>query len=140
MRDPSDTRDIGPRAGSPLWIHITAVTIAGGIVFAIAMAHLSSSQVSLGSLIGKPLFWVLTAMVVLSDVWPIVTPGRSSVEAPVASVTFSLAALIVWGFPIAVLIRVASTVGVGIAERKARSEEHTSELQSRRDLVCRLLL
>src|SRR5438874_8889677 len=26
------------------------------------------------------------------------------------------------------------------ALRKARSEEHTSELQSRRDLVCRLLL
>src|SRR5690349_24408917 len=26
------------------------------------------------------------------------------------------------------------------AERHARSEEHTSELQSRRDLVCRLLL
>src|SRR5690349_23439880 len=26
------------------------------------------------------------------------------------------------------------------AERLARSEEHTSELQSRRDLVCRLLL
>src|SRR5699024_11350926 len=26
------------------------------------------------------------------------------------------------------------------AERKARSEEHTSELQSRFDLVCRLLL
>src|SRR5690349_23415224 len=29
--------------------------------------------------------------------------------------------------------------GVGV-ERLARSEEHTSELQSRRDLVCRLLL
>src|SRR5438874_10761030 len=28
----------------------------------------------------------------------------------------------------------------GIAEKKNRSEEHTSELQSRRDLVCRLLL
>src|SRR5690349_23490035 len=26
------------------------------------------------------------------------------------------------------------------AERQKRSEEHTSELQSRRDLVCRLLL
>src|SRR5690349_24199164 len=26
------------------------------------------------------------------------------------------------------------------ASRRARSEEHTSELQSRRDLVCRLLL
>src|SRR5690349_23439634 len=29
---------------------------------------------------------------------------------------------------------------VGGAEKKGRSEEHTSELQSRRDLVCRLLL
>src|SRR5204862_7819474 len=28
----------------------------------------------------------------------------------------------------------------GSTPRKARSEEHTSELQSRRDLVCRLLL
>src|SRR5690349_23236168 len=28
----------------------------------------------------------------------------------------------------------------GVRERSARSEEHTSELQSRRELVCRLLL
>src|SRR5690349_23596400 len=28
----------------------------------------------------------------------------------------------------------------GFVERTIRSEEHTSELQSRRDLVCRLLL
>src|SRR5438874_6990417 len=27
-----------------------------------------------------------------------------------------------------------------VSKRRARSEEHTSELQSRRDLVCRLLL
>src|SRR5437868_8427924 len=30
--------------------------------------------------------------------------------------------------------------GAGCGSRKARSEEHTSELQSRFDLVCRLLL
>src|SRR5690349_23785998 len=30
--------------------------------------------------------------------------------------------------------------GAGARRRGARSEEHTSELQSRRDLVCRLLL
>src|SRR5690349_23066246 len=29
---------------------------------------------------------------------------------------------------------------VAVVHRDARSEEHTSELQSRRDLVCRLLL
>src|SRR6266496_5141239 len=32
----------------------------------------------------------------------------------------------------------AQSPGTGV--RQARSEEHTSELQSRRDLVCRLLL
>src|SRR5699024_12288174 len=30
--------------------------------------------------------------------------------------------------------------GAGMGEARARSEEHTSELQSRFDLVCRLLL
>src|SRR6266496_6455093 len=39
--------------------------------------------------------------------------------------------------------RAASRRGDGVAHRlraHGRSEEHTSELQSRRDLVCRLLL
>ena len=29
MKDPTDTRDIGPRVGSPLWIHMTLVTAVG---------------------------------------------------------------------------------------------------------------
>src|SRR5690349_24181748 len=33
-----------------------------------------------------------------------------------------------------------AAVRQGLAQRVPRSEEHTSELQSRRDLVCRLLL
>src|SRR2546428_10115987 len=33
-----------------------------------------------------------------------------------------------------------SLVGIGAMLRTERSEEHTSELQSRSDLVCRLLL
>src|SRR6266576_7017551 len=32
------------------------------------------------------------------------------------------------------------SIARNLLERNARSEEHTSELQSRRDLVCRLLL
>src|SRR5690349_22872108 len=31
-------------------------------------------------------------------------------------------------------------IAIGAADEEERSEEHTSELQSRRDLVCRLLL
>src|SRR5438874_10484373 len=43
------------------------------------------------------------------------------------------------------LLRIAHRLGVARSSwwwrpRRARSEEHTSELQSRRDLVCRLLL
>src|SRR6266496_182483 len=33
---------------------------------------------------------------------------------------------------------VRSLSGVGVGDLRGRSEEHTSELQSRRDLVCRL--
>src|SRR5690349_25143721 len=62
-------------------------------------------------------------------------------------------------FPYTTLFRSASAVSVNVASRRSefrsgnsihevtemtppgeRSEEHTSELQSRRDLVCRLLL
>ena len=38
MKDPTDTRDIGPRIGSPLWIYFTAVTAAGAVVFGLAMS------------------------------------------------------------------------------------------------------
>src|SRR5690349_23919347 len=37
-------------------------------------------------------------------------------------------------------MRVALIAGMALSLSSTRSEEHTSELQSRRDLVCRLLL
>jgi diguanylate cyclase (GGDEF)-like protein len=115
MKDPTDTRNIGPRVGSPLWIHMTAVTIVGAVVFVLAVTELMDMSV----LARQLLFWVLVAMVVLGDFWPIVTPGRSSVEAPLASVTFSFAMLIAWGLPVAVLVRAISTMVTFLAKRKA---------------------
>ncbi len=115
MKDPTDTRNIGPRVGSPLWIHMTAVTIVGAGVFVLAVTQL----MGMSSLARLPLFWVVVAMVVLGDIWPIVTPGRSSLEAPLASVTFSFAMLIVWGLPVAVLVRATSTLVTFLAKRKA---------------------
>ena len=55
MKDPNDTRDIGPRVGSPLWIHITVCTVAGAVAFGLAMTKLTG----LRGLAGTPLFWVL---------------------------------------------------------------------------------
>ncbi|MGO8960391.1 MAG: putative bifunctional diguanylate cyclase/phosphodiesterase [Streptosporangiaceae bacterium] len=115
MRDPTDTRDIGPRVGSPLWIHMTSVTLVGALVFALSVIHL----VHLCPLVRHPLFWVLAGMVVLGDIWPIVTPGRSSLEAPLASVTFAFAALIAWGLAVAVLLRATSTMLTFLCKRKA---------------------
>jgi diguanylate cyclase (GGDEF)-like protein len=118
MKDPNDTRDIGPRVGSPLWIHLTTVTAAGTVAFGLAMWHLHGL---LGgpNLVRHPLFWLLSALILVGEIWPIITPGRSGPESPVASVTFSFAALIFWGLPVALLLRVLSTVIVGLAERKA---------------------
>ncbi len=115
MKDPNDTRDIGPRVGSPLWIHMTAVTLVGFAVFAWALAHLSG----LAGLVRHPLFWVIAALVVVGEMRPLVSQGRSGWESPVASVTFSFAALLYWGFPVAVLIRTTSCLVVGLAQRKA---------------------
>src|SRR5262249_42496533 len=97
MKDPTDTRDIGPGAGSPLWIHLALVTLAGVVVFSVAVSRLSG----MAGLVSHPLFWVLAAMVLLGDLWPIVTPGRSSTDAPVASVAFCFGALVAWGLPVA---------------------------------------
>jgi len=115
MRDPTDTRDIGPRFGSPLWFYMAWVTVAGAAAFVFAMFRVTN----LSYLVGHPLFWVLAAMVLLGEIWPIVTPGRSSLEAPVASVTFSFAALIAWGLPVAVLLRATSTMAAYLGRRRA---------------------
>jgi diguanylate cyclase (GGDEF)-like protein len=115
MKDPNDTRDTGPRVGSPLWIYLTAVTAVGAVVFALAMLHVPDLQ----ALTGVPMFWLVAMLIVVGQIWPIVIPGRSGTESPVASLTFSFAALLFWGFPVAILLRVAATVAVSAAQRKA---------------------
>src|SRR5690349_24030065 len=42
--------------------------------------------------------------------------------------------------PIPSIEKIAEVINHGLRDVPQRSEEHTSELQSRRDLVCRLLL
>src|SRR5438874_9442905 len=58
------------------------------------------------------------------------TPYLISTLAPTSSNFFLIALASSFG--------IASLIGLGAIPK--RSEEHTSELQSRRDLVCRLLL
>ena len=101
MKDPNDTRDTDPRVGSPLWIHMTTVTAAGAVAFGVAMWHLhgllgappAAGHMGHSGLIWHPLFWLVAALVLVGEIWPIITPGRSGPESPVASLTFAFAAL-----------------------------------------------
>ena len=47
MKDPNDTRDVTPRAGSPLWIHLTVVSVAGFAVLCVALARFRSDDLHL---------------------------------------------------------------------------------------------
>ncbi len=126
MKDPNDTRNIGPRIGSPLWIYLTVVTAAGLLVLAAGLLHLNG----LAGLARHPLLWLVAALIVVGEMRPIVTPGRSNTEAPVASLTFSFAALLFWGFGVAMVLRATATLAMGLAQRKAvhRSAFNTAQV------------
>jgi diguanylate cyclase (GGDEF)-like protein len=115
MADPTDTRDIGPRVGSPLWTYKTLVTLAGAAALALALTRLMNLQ----QLAIHPLPWVLVGLVFFGDLWPVVTPGRSNTDAPRASIAFSFAALIAWGLPVAVLLAATSKTLVLFGKRQA---------------------
>jgi len=116
MNDPTDTREIGPRVGSPLWIYAASVIVVGAAAIVLAESHLMLQSRS--GLFHDPLFWVLAAMVLLGEIWPIVTPGRSDQRAPSAAVTFGFAALLAWGLPVAVLLRASSTLLAYLLRRR----------------------
>jgi diguanylate cyclase (GGDEF)-like protein len=115
MKDPSDPRDVDPRFGSPPWTYMTAVTASGALVLALAALRVGP----LHHLSKLPMFWVIAAMVVAGEIWRIVTPGRSRPEAPAASTTIAFAAMLYWGFSVAVLLRAASVLAVGLAQRNS---------------------
>ena len=117
MRDPNDTRDIGPRIGSPLWNYITAVTVAGLGAFLVAVHGLPGSGIS--GLLEQPLLWVIAALALLGELKRIVTPGKSGPDAGAVSVTFCFAALLYWGFPVAAVLRAITTLVVALSARRA---------------------
>jgi len=116
MRNPNDARDVAPRPGSPLWIYFTAVSAAGAALLVLAVAVAGDAV----NLLLEPLFWVVAAMTLAGEVWRIVTPGRSAPEAPAVSRTLTIAALLYWGFPAAVILRAVAIVVVGLVQRTSR--------------------
>jgi diguanylate cyclase (GGDEF)-like protein len=117
MKDPNDTRDVTPRVGSPLWIHLTVVSVAGLAVLCVSLA--SFGPASIHHLARSPLLWTIAGLIIAGELRPIITPGKSGPDSGVASVTFSFAALLYWGLPVAAVLKAVSTLIAGGADRKA---------------------
>ncbi len=110
MRNLEDTRDVVPRFGSPPWIYVTTVSVVGAAVVALSGFY----EHGLKDVAGKPMFWVVAVMILVAEIWPVATPGRSGSDSPAISRTITLAVLLFWGFSIAVLLRAAAIVLVGL--------------------------
>jgi len=117
MRDPNDSRDISPRIGSPLWTYLTAVTAVGTVVFGLGLRLLA--PMGPPEVLRRPLPWVIAALALIGELRPIITPGKTRSDSGDASLTFCFAALLYWGFPLAVLMRAAISVTSGMVARGA---------------------
>ncbi|GAA4127842.1 putative bifunctional diguanylate cyclase/phosphodiesterase [Actinomadura keratinilytica] len=112
MKDPNNTRNTVPRRGSPLWIYFAVVIAAGAAVFAAALAGMSGAQAD--ALVRNPAFWILAAFIVFGELRPIITPGSTGNNGATTSTTFSFAALLYAGLPIAAVLQSAAVVACGV--------------------------
>ncbi|GIH49467.1 diguanylate cyclase (GGDEF) domain-containing protein [Microbispora rosea] len=117
MSTPVDTRDTGPRPGSPLWAYLTAVTAVGGTALAIAQVRLGFGE--LGELARTPLFWMLTVLVVLGELRPVMFSSSTLVGGTPASTMFTFAVVMYQGLPTAALMQAVAVVVSGLVHRRA---------------------
>jgi diguanylate cyclase (GGDEF)-like protein len=118
MKNPNDARDVTPKFGSPPWLYITAVSLAGAAVLGFAVSDLTGLPTPVTQeVVGHPMFWVMAAMIITAEIWPVSIPGWSGSHAPAVSRTLTLAALLFWGFPIAVVLRAIAILLVAPARQ-----------------------
>ncbi|MBP2703330.1 EAL domain-containing protein [Microbispora sp. RL4-1S] len=117
MAVPIDTRDTGPRPGTPLWAYLTAVIAAGGTALAVALVRFGDGELAL--VVRAPLFWMLAVLVVLGELRPVMVSSSTLVGGTPASTMFTFAVLMHHGLPEAALLQAAAVVVSGLLNRRA---------------------
>ncbi|NRQ33513.1 EAL domain-containing protein [Nonomuraea sp. NN258] len=117
MTDPNDTRDTGPRIGTPLWAFLAGVTVIGFTALVVAMLRLDLGP--LVELARTPLFWVLAVLVVLGELRPVMVSSATAVGGTYPSTMFTFAVLLHFGLPVAVLMQAVAVAMNGVVTRKA---------------------
>ncbi|MES9542788.1 MULTISPECIES: bifunctional diguanylate cyclase/phosphodiesterase [unclassified Actinomadura] len=112
MKDPNNTRNTAPRRGSPLWIYFVVVILLGLAAGVTAFSGLSRAD--LDALAGNPVFWILGCFIIFGELRPIITPGSTENNGATTSTTFSFAALLYAGLPIAAALQAVAVVTCGI--------------------------
>ncbi|MEV0615630.1 EAL domain-containing protein [Nonomuraea sp. NPDC050404] len=117
MTDPTDTRDTGPRVGTPLWGYLAGITVIGCTALVVAMLRLDPS--GLAELARTPLFWVLAVLVILGELRPVMVSSATAVGGTYPSTMFTFAVLLHLGLPIAVLMQGVAVAMNGVVTRKS---------------------
>ncbi|MEU0565779.1 EAL domain-containing protein [Nonomuraea sp. NPDC005983] len=117
MTDPSDTRDTGPRVGTPLWAFLAGVIAIGCTALVVAMLRLDLAD--LLELARGPLFWVLAVLVILGELRPVMVSSASAVGGTYPSAMFTFAVLLHFGLPVAVLMQAVAVAMNGVVTRRA---------------------
>ncbi|GAA1762470.1 putative bifunctional diguanylate cyclase/phosphodiesterase [Nonomuraea bangladeshensis] len=117
MTDPTDTRDTGPRVGTPLWAFLAGITVIGFTALLVAMLRLDAT--GLTALARTALFWVLVVLVILGELRPVMVSSAASVGGTYPSTMFTFAVLLHYGLPVAVLLQAVAVALNGVLTRKA---------------------
>ncbi|TMR39998.1 putative bifunctional diguanylate cyclase/phosphodiesterase [Actinomadura geliboluensis] len=117
MKDPNNTRNTAPRRGSPLWIYFVVVILLGVTAGGAAFSGLSAAD--LDALVGTPVFWILACFIIFGEMRPIITPGSTENNGATTSTTFSFAALLYAGLPIAAALQAVAVITCGIFRGRA---------------------
>ncbi|MEU8382049.1 EAL domain-containing protein [Streptosporangium sp. NPDC048865] len=117
MADPTDTRDTGPRPGTPLWAYLAAVITIGFTALAVSLLRIDVTGAA--ELVRSPIFWMLAALVVLGELRPVVLSSSMTVGGTYPSTMFTFAALLHYGLPVAVLLQAVAMIVNGAVTRKA---------------------
>ncbi|MEQ4719056.1 EAL domain-containing protein [Nonomuraea sp. B19D2] len=117
MTGPTDTRDTGPRVGTPLWAFLAGITVIGFTALVVAMLRLDAG--GLLELARTSLFWVLSVLVILGELRPVMVSSATTVGGTYPSTMFTFAVLLHFGLPVAVLMQAVAVAMNGVVTRKS---------------------
>lgn len=117
MTDPNDTRDTGPRVGTPLWGFLALITAIGATTLIVSLLRLDAT--GLADLARTPLFWALCVLVVLGELRPVMVSSAAAVGGTYPSTMFTFAVLLHYGLPVAILMQAVGVAINGVVTRKA---------------------